>query len=351
MSNDKIETYVVLKPGQNLEEIVTNDITQWVENVVKKMEIGGLTWTHIIKSLDEIYINIEGYNTPPLVRLTFDIENLDPDIAEELGKFIYEYIMKKYGFKESSEYLTYHTFARKTKRNNNVVTNKKDELLTNESNDIKKEYVINSGNSLFDILSALHENGNCNVYSIKHDSRQLVYNLSLNDNGRLKVTVNENLYQGDPYANGFNLEYLSFVKTSSKKVIDTRIALAYLLSDNTEYKQFITTQKTDTNFDPTIAENEFVSYINSMNLTFKDEDLSNWLNNHKLLAQWIKGYDTARINVLLKNTKPFDPNQKMQSYNQLIGSLMSSSIEFNRALAVSKVEWKKIQEGNNTFVR
>lgn len=114
---NNIETYISLEPRQNLEEIVAMEITKWVESKVKKITTLGMnSWTHIHKSMDEIYINVEGYNTRPLTRLSFDIEKLDPDTAEKLGEFIYEFIKKKYNFKDESEYLTYHSFDIKTKK-------------------------------------------------------------------------------------------------------------------------------------------------------------------------------------------------------------------------------------------
>ncbi len=342
---NNIETFVSLEPGQNLEEIVADEIKQWVENSVKKVNFGAASWTHIHKSLDEICINVEGYNTPPLARLSFDIEKLDSDTAEKLGRFIYGFIKKKYNFRDESEYLTYSTFERKTKKNDKVVPNEIDRLFSKNDISIKKDYILNSGNALFDILSALHKNGNCTVYTIKHDKRQVVYNLSIDDNGRLKVILTENYYSEDPYLNGFTLETLSFIKGSSSREIAANQAIAYLFLDSTNYKQFVTAYGNDVC--STIAENELVSYINDMNSVFRGEDISNWFDNQGLLAQWVKGSNNSRINILLKSIYQFNPNNKMLSYDQLIGTLMTSSIEFNKALAVSMVEWDKIRNGED----
>ena len=103
--NEKI-IKVVLSQTENLLNYVKEQIDNWLQLNVKN---SGARWFHIHKGIDLLYINAEGYNTPPLTRLELDIENIDSISAKKVSEFVYLYLKNQFGIEEQSEYLTYDT--------------------------------------------------------------------------------------------------------------------------------------------------------------------------------------------------------------------------------------------------
>lgn len=339
---------VVLSQTEGLLNYVKEQIDNWLELNVKN---SGARWFHIHKGIDLIYINAEGYNTPPLTRLELDIENIDSISANKVSEFVYLYLKNQFGIEEQSEYLTYdtHNLYFKEENKQKKEENKMD-LQMEEENLIEEEQIVNYGNQIFNIFQSLKENGNCKVYpkNSYNSKEQIIYNLTIDDKGRLNVTAELRGYEFNPWTEYDlaidKLDYPNYVREFSSNV-GVNLANIFLSCYQGEGIK-VSSHKNNKNNDTTIALNELYSYLNQMYSVFDYENVENWLETNGLLSQWIKGSMNGRLNILLNNVKPYsyDPQfDGLFSYEKMIGNLISSSQRFLIKRGKAYQDWSRIQ--------
>ncbi|MBE6139173.1 MAG: hypothetical protein E7174_01520 [Firmicutes bacterium] len=353
--NEKI-IKVVLSQTEDLLNYVKEQIDNWLELNVKN---SGARWFHIHKGIDLLYINAEGYNTPPLTRLELDIENIDSISAKKVSEFVYLYLKNQFGIEEQSEYLTYdtHNLYFKEENKQKKEENKLD-LEIEEENEIEEERIVNYGNQIFNIFQSLKENGNCKVYpkNSYNNKEQIIYNLTIDEKGRLNVTSELRGYDFNPWTK-YNLDIdklddSNYVREISSSV-SVNLANIFLSCYQGEGIR-VSSHKTNKNKDNTIALNELYSYLNQMYSVFDYENVENWLYTNGLLSQWIKGSMNGKTNILLNNVKPYnyDPQfDGLLSYEKMLGNLISSSQRFLLKRGKAYQDWYRIQNGENNIVR
>lgn len=359
MSNDKI-IRVVLTQKEHLREFVKEKIDDWFENKVKGTYSG---WFHIHKGIDLVRINAEGYNTPPLTTLEFDIESLEPMLSDEISRFVYEYLQEKLFLEEESEHLTYTTrksyFKEENKKKNKLSAEKSDNQTDPQYEpQFVQEKIVDGSDQILSIFQALKENGNCKVYYKYNNGHNetgdkvYVYNLIIDENGRLNINLELRFYDFVVWnRNGLNMERIADFKhiMNISDAIDSNLINIFYLCECAD-GFVVSSYESNKTQDRTFALNELYLYISQMYKVFgKEEDFVNSLNSNGLLAQWFKGSENGRVNILHSRVKPpVDgiTSNTLLSYDEILMNLSNVSNRFRYIYDNARQDWKKIKEGD-----
>lgn len=359
---------VVLNEEDNIKDSISNNIDEWFSDHLPRNNV---QWFHIHKFNDIVYINAEGYNTPPLSSLVIDIDSLNGEDKKNVGKIVFECMQKKLGYDEPTEYLTlgeWDVYDKEENKDKEVArrkeydTIKEKEQIEEERNEAKeKQYQVNTGNTIVNILKSLNENGNCKVYLypefFNERNSQPVMEFYIGEDGRLNVKNSVYFYDFKPYHKDSNHNYsfdfdnlvnpseIDDVNGQNVKNNNLKTSIVSLFINQLYYGGIVSTYKPYDKIDTTLATNEFNYYISEMFSVFKNESQENWLENNGLFAQWVKTDLNGRMNIVYANTDDFDPSSNLISYDSMVGNLVTSVQDFSKKLYPVENEWKKIQNG------
>lgn len=339
MLNENKKVRVILSQKEVLIEFVKKQIDNWFELKVKDTHS---KWFHIHKYIDLVRINAEGYNTPPLTTLEIDIENLSQPLSDEISKYVYEYLQEKLHVDKESEFLTYSIRDMYFKEENEL----KNELFSEEDEQIGEEEKVEGNNQILSIFQSLRENGNCKVYCKCDDfygnyKGLYVYNLSVDDNGRLNINLELRFYDFIIWdKNGIDIKRVNSYYHIQKIPNDmiSNIVNIFNFYECGE-KVMVSSHKSNKKQDRTLALNELYLYINQMYNIFGNDSS---LETNSILAQWIKGSPNGRLNIFHSTVKP--------SYDEMLNNLTSSADRFRSIYKKARQDWEKLKNADYFLV-
>lgn len=344
---NSVETGIILPKNFDFEQdldLVKSYLKKWIDNELLNKGVG---WVAIFKSLDELRIVGTGYNSPPLAELNFDIEKLPKEVANMLGESIYRFFKRKFGHSDDSEYLTYYDVPKYTKEENKG-KEYFDEIL-NGDKDVSHDEYLYSGNAIYNLMSAVHENGNCRVYTRPNALRQVVYDFFIDKTGKLNVTFSRNVYDEVPWKeevdSTVNLEVPDF--TFGKTTIDVKAAIADIIIES-QYpgKMIVTSHKPLKKVMTSFATDELFSYLNKMYSIFDKVSDENFLEENNLLAHYVKGERLSQFNILTNvSDYSFGINMPRDNFYENIGNMFLSMNRFNEKVYKAMKEWKSARNG------